>query len=96
MPADCPICLEVFKDPIKTKCGHKFCSTCLEKSLYYDPYCPICKKPLRSIVGKQPPNGTMSYQVINSYCAEMHYVCIDFLALCAIVTDITYVIYSWL
>lgn len=26
----CPICLEVFRNPVTTACGHNFCRTCLQ------------------------------------------------------------------
>nr|XP_056704401.1 E3 ubiquitin/ISG15 ligase TRIM25-like [Euleptes europaea] len=46
----CPICLEVFKDPVTTACGHNFCMDCLQD--YWDhqaligecPYCPQCRE----------------------------------------------------
>ena len=60
---ECPICLDVFKMPVKTKCGHVFCKGCIEEALRHDPYCPTCKKPLRSITGKQPLGGTMTHVV---------------------------------
>lgn len=28
---ECAICLSWMKDPVLTKCGHKFCGTCLEE-----------------------------------------------------------------
>lgn len=28
---DCPICLYVLRDPMQTKCGHRFCKKCIEK-----------------------------------------------------------------
>jgi deltex-like protein len=61
---ECPICLEKFKSPVKTKCGHVFCKECIDKALEYDPYCPNCKKPLRAITGKQPTGGTMTFSVL--------------------------------
>ncbi|XP_074873236.1 zinc finger protein RFP-like [Carettochelys insculpta] len=30
--ATCPICLEYFKDPMITKCGHNFCRACIRQS----------------------------------------------------------------
>nr|XP_046235472.1 zinc finger protein RFP-like [Scatophagus argus] len=42
----CPICLEVFTEPVSTPCGHNFCSACIQK--YWDSsdvcQCPFCKK----------------------------------------------------
>ena len=50
---ECPICLEVSKNPVYTKCGHKFCNHCLVKTLNNKRSvpCPLCKKPvtLRSL-----------------------------------------------
>ena len=28
---DCPICLLVLREPVQTKCGHRFCRRCIEK-----------------------------------------------------------------
>uniref|UniRef100_A0ACB8ELD0 Uncharacterized protein n=1 Tax=Sphaerodactylus townsendi TaxID=933632 RepID=A0ACB8ELD0_9SAUR len=50
----CPICLEVFRDPVTTACGHNFCMDCLQD--YWDhqaligecPYCPQCREPFNS------------------------------------------------
>ena len=28
----CPICLLALRDPIQTKCGHRFCSICFEQT----------------------------------------------------------------
>ncbi|XP_033821134.1 E3 ubiquitin-protein ligase TRIM21-like [Periophthalmus magnuspinnatus] len=40
----CPICLEVFKDPISTPCGHNFCKNCISKHWDNELSCPMCKK----------------------------------------------------
>ncbi|KAL8163246.1 UNVERIFIED_CONTAM: hypothetical protein K2H54_015570 [Gekko kuhli] len=50
----CPICLEVFRDPVTTACGHNFCMDCLQD--YWDrqaligecPYCPQCRESFSS------------------------------------------------
>ena len=28
----CPVCLLVLRDPVQTKCGHRFCKLCLKRS----------------------------------------------------------------
>uniref|UniRef100_A0A7M4E5T8 RING-type domain-containing protein n=1 Tax=Crocodylus porosus TaxID=8502 RepID=A0A7M4E5T8_CROPO len=46
-PIMCPLCLELFTDPVTTACGHNFCMDCLQN--YWDhqamigesPYCPL-------------------------------------------------------
>ncbi|XP_050348911.1 uncharacterized protein LOC126772524 [Nymphalis io] len=46
---DCPICMEELgKAPVSsTKCGHIFCSNCLEQSLKFEKRCPTCRKSLK-------------------------------------------------
>ncbi|XP_071381484.1 E3 ubiquitin-protein ligase TRIM21-like [Centroberyx affinis] len=42
----CPICLDVFTDPVTTPCGHNFCKNCITQ--YWDInapcQCPMCKE----------------------------------------------------
>uniref|UniRef100_A0A671XEM3 RING-type domain-containing protein n=1 Tax=Sparus aurata TaxID=8175 RepID=A0A671XEM3_SPAAU len=40
----CSICMETFKDPVTTACGHSFCEKCLGCSLANGNKCPLCKK----------------------------------------------------
>ncbi|CAH2303272.1 E3 ubiquitin- ligase RNF114 [Pelobates cultripes] len=43
----CPICLEVLETPIRVKCGHVFCSTCLHQCMKQkNPLCGVCRCPL--------------------------------------------------
>ena len=41
----CPICMEALKNTnlTITKCGHKFCHTCLDAHSCNDFKCPICR-----------------------------------------------------
>lgn len=43
---DCPVCLCSPVNPVKTQCGHRFCSECLVSSLQYKETCPVCRAPL--------------------------------------------------
>ena len=86
----CVICLEDFKDPFITKCNHMFCKECILKAIEASPYCPVCKVALRKIVGNQPPNGTMTYQVYNNYYLYTIFlvlICYYFISVCEKVTS---------
>ncbi|XP_056317276.1 nuclear factor 7, ovary isoform X2 [Danio aesculapii] len=42
----CPVCLDVFTDPVTTPCGHNFCKACLKQCWdnSQDYRCPLCKE----------------------------------------------------
>ncbi|KAF6034608.1 hypothetical protein EB796_007088 [Bugula neritina] len=54
--------------PQALPCSHKFCKDCLDqvKSTSKSNLCPVCRVPFAVAEGKQPKNGTMSYQVSRS------------------------------
>ncbi|KAK7471616.1 hypothetical protein BaRGS_00035713 [Batillaria attramentaria] len=57
----CSICLESVREP-KTleKCGHTFCTACIDKSFQMTrPACPECQTLYGIIKGNQPENGKM-------------------------------------
>lgn len=33
---ECPICYCALKDPVQTRCGHRFCKDCLQTYIKYD------------------------------------------------------------
>ncbi|XP_010867478.1 nuclear factor 7, brain isoform X1 [Esox lucius] len=42
----CPVCLDIFRNPVVLKCSHSFCEDCLQK--YWknveNLFCPVCRK----------------------------------------------------
>ncbi|XP_062271767.1 E3 ubiquitin-protein ligase TRIM35-like [Scomber scombrus] len=50
----CPVCHEVFKDPVLLSCSHSFCKDCLKSWWREKPTreCPVCKR--RSSKGEPP------------------------------------------
>ena len=42
----CPVCHDIFKDPVLLSCSHSFCKACLQKwwSEKKIQECPVCKK----------------------------------------------------
>jgi peroxin-10 len=40
----CTLCLEEFKDPAATQCGHVFCWTCIGDWVREKPECPLCRR----------------------------------------------------
>ncbi|XP_058244464.1 E3 ubiquitin-protein ligase TRIM35-like [Hemibagrus wyckioides] len=52
----CPVCRDVFRDPVLLMCSHSFCRLCLEQFWQHteSPTCPLCRK--NSSVNHPPCN----------------------------------------
>ncbi|KAJ8344008.1 hypothetical protein SKAU_G00313370 [Synaphobranchus kaupii] len=52
----CPVCSDIFKDPVVLSCSHRFCKACLQQ--YWEQKesreCPVCRR--RSSMDYPPPN----------------------------------------
>ncbi|XP_074184520.1 E3 ubiquitin-protein ligase TRIM50 isoform X3 [Rhinolophus sinicus] len=57
----CPICLEVFKEPLMLQCGHSYCKDCLVSlSCHLDSElrCPVCRQEVDG--SSSPPNVSLA------------------------------------
>ncbi|XP_023144023.1 nuclear factor 7, brain-like [Amphiprion ocellaris] len=52
----CPVCHDIFKDPVMLSCSHSFCRVCLQIWWTENPnrQCPVCKR--RHLKRQLPPN----------------------------------------
>ncbi|KAJ9641804.1 hypothetical protein H2199_005017 [Coniosporium tulheliwenetii] len=45
---DCPVCLDILKDPVITCCAHVFCHACIEQVIEHQHKCPLCRASIES------------------------------------------------
>ena len=59
----CVICMDTFRNPkTLTKCGHIFCTDCIDQCFKIKPVCPVCSVPYGILTGTQP-EGEMRTEV---------------------------------
>uniref|UniRef100_A0A6B2LKS1 RING-type domain-containing protein n=1 Tax=Arcella intermedia TaxID=1963864 RepID=A0A6B2LKS1_9EUKA len=61
---ECPICLDLFKDPRMLPCGHTFCFKCVQPIQPLS--CPLCRAPCPTHPAQLPPNITLK-QVVEAF-----------------------------
>ncbi|KAM4701876.1 E3 ubiquitin-protein ligase TRIM50 [Discoglossus pictus] len=80
----CPICLEMFKEPLMLQCGHSYCKDCLwglRKETIFQLLCPVCRQEVDD--SASPPNVTVkrlidTLKLLNEeqasaeWCSEHH------------------------
>lgn len=55
----CTICLDTVQDEKTLKCGHYFCTECIDTVFKYKPACPVCNTFYGLYEGTQP-QGSMT------------------------------------
>ncbi|XP_071355126.1 nuclear factor 7, brain-like [Trachinotus anak] len=64
----CPVCREVFRDPVVLSCSHSFCKDCLKSWWREEPQrlCPDCKRPSKF----DPPRNLVLKNLCESFLQE--------------------------
>uniref|UniRef100_A0A673ASX9 Tripartite motif containing 35-13 n=1 Tax=Sphaeramia orbicularis TaxID=375764 RepID=A0A673ASX9_9TELE len=70
MACSCPLCLEIFKDPVVLSCSHSFCKNCLRNWWAEQPHneCPVCK---RRTSKDDPPRNLVLKNVCEALMHEL-------------------------
>ncbi|KAG5266721.1 hypothetical protein AALO_G00235410 [Alosa alosa] len=65
----CPVCCELFTDPVVLNCSHSFCRYCLDAYWKDQPSkpCPVCRRPFP---GKSPPVNLALKNIVEVYKRE--------------------------
>ena len=67
----CPVCFEIFKDPVLLSCSHSFCKACLQE--YWkekkERDCPVCR---RNSSRDSPPLNLALKNLCESFLQERH------------------------
>jgi len=59
MNGECPICMNITNNIITTKCGHKFCKSCINVWLSKHNLCPSCRQPISNEFKNNISSGYM-------------------------------------
>ncbi|KAM3838191.1 E3 ubiquitin-protein ligase TRIM35-like [Diretmus argenteus] len=65
----CPVCHDIFKDPVVLSCSHSFCKACLQKWWTEKPTheCPLCK---RRSSRSEPPGNLVLKNLCETFLLE--------------------------
>ncbi|XP_067442137.1 E3 ubiquitin-protein ligase TRIM35-like [Thunnus thynnus] len=65
----CPICQDIFKDPVVLSCSHSFCKDCLQRWWEQKPMkeCPVCK---RRSSRSDPPHNLVLKNLCETFLLE--------------------------
>ena len=50
----CPICLRLMREPMATKCLHRFCKDCINRHHHNNKQCPSCRTEIRTLRTMRP------------------------------------------
>jgi hypothetical protein len=71
---ECPICKEEIKenDICKTKCGHRYCLSCMLTHSKSNNRCPLCRVELFEMIESEEETESESEEEVETYYTRMH------------------------
>uniref|UniRef100_A0A8C6T474 Uncharacterized protein n=1 Tax=Neogobius melanostomus TaxID=47308 RepID=A0A8C6T474_9GOBI len=74
MDFNCPVCLEVYKNPVVLSCCHSFCKACLQDwwTQKVTRECPVCKRPSEQLPEQPVPLCPQHKEKLQLYCVDHH------------------------
>ena len=69
--------MDMYKEPVKTKCGHAFCRGCMVHAVssQKSPTCPLCNKPITRRSYTDDLNLHCLVDAMNDLCKAIHEDC---------------------
>ncbi|XP_067656383.1 uncharacterized protein [Haliotis asinina] len=61
---ECVICLSAIVNPKRLKCGHTFCTGCIDSAFKHKKMCPTCKTVCGVITGDMPPGRMTVFESV--------------------------------
>lgn len=70
----CPVCCDIFSDPVLLPCSHSFCRSCLQKFWFNSVFrsCPVCR---RRTSKKQPPSNLALRNLCEAFVQTQNWSC---------------------
>ena len=67
----CPVCTEIFKDPVLLSCSHSFCKACLQQfwGTKESRECPVCRRSSQ----EEPPTNLALKNLCETFIQERDY-----------------------
>lgn len=69
---ECPLCFQVYLQPVTTPCGHVFCKQCLFRAFQHSSSCPLCRFKIDPTLNQKYSVNIVLMNVIEKYFPKEH------------------------
>eukprot|EP00026_Physarum_polycephalum_P011590 Phypoly_transcript_11825.p1 GENE.Phypoly_transcript_11825~~Phypoly_transcript_11825.p1 ORF type:complete len:262 (+),score=53.89 Phypoly_transcript_11825:186-971(+) len=69
---ECPLCFQVYLQPVTTPCGHVFCKQCLFRAFQHSCSCPLCRFKIDPSLNQKYSVNIVLMNVIEKYFPKEH------------------------